>query len=75
MRYGFADHDVSTLFGLDARLARVPALVCDRCGEAALDGQVIESAERTLGGQVVCGTGPLRSTEVRFLRGGFLLVD
>ncbi len=67
---GFVDdHDMSALFGLDARLVHASALVCDHCGEITLEGQVIEAAERALGRLVVCGTGPLRPKEVRFLRG------
>jgi putative zinc finger/helix-turn-helix YgiT family protein len=70
MLSGFVDdHDMSPFFGLDARLTRAAALVCNHCGEATLDGSVIEAAERALGRLVVRGTGPLRPNEVRFLRG------
>lgn len=63
------DYDMSPYFGLDARLIRAPALVCNHCGEVALEGPVIEAAERTLAQLVVRGTGPLRPKAVRFLRG------
>jgi DNA-binding XRE family transcriptional regulator len=67
---GFVDdHDVSALFGLGARLVHAPALICNHCGEATLEGPVIEAAERTLAQLVVRGTGPLRPKGVRFLRG------
>jgi YgiT-type zinc finger domain-containing protein len=67
---GFVDdHDVSTFFGLDARLVHAPALVCNHCDEVTLEGPVIEGAERALGRLVVRATGPLRPKEARFLRG------
>jgi YgiT-type zinc finger domain-containing protein len=67
---GFVDdYDMSPFFGLDARLVRAPALVCDHCGEVTLEGPVVEAAERALGRLVVCGAGPLGPKEVRFLRG------
>jgi YgiT-type zinc finger domain-containing protein len=44
---GFVDdYDMSPFLGLDARLIRGPALVCNHCGEVTLDGSVIEAAER-----------------------------
>jgi YgiT-type zinc finger domain-containing protein len=67
---GFVDdHDMSPFFGLDARLVHAAALVCNHCGEATLEGPVIEAAERALARLVVRETGPLRPREVRFLRG------
>jgi DNA-binding XRE family transcriptional regulator len=67
---GFVDdYDMSPFFGLDARLVRAPALVCDHCGEATLEGPVLEAAERSLARLVVRGSGPLKPKEVRFLRG------
>lgn len=63
------DYDMSPYFGLDARLIRARALICDHCGEVALEGPVIEAAERTLTQLVLRGTAPLRPKAVRFLRG------
>jgi DNA-binding XRE family transcriptional regulator len=62
------DFHMSPLFGLDAELVRAAALVCDRCGEVALEGPVVEAAERTLADLILRGTGPLKPKEVRFLR-------
>lgn len=70
MLAGFVeDHDMSPYFGLDVRFSRAPALICDHCGAVALEGPVLEAAERALATIVVRGTGPLRPKEVRFLRG------
>jgi len=70
MRSGFVDdYDMSAFFGLDARLVRGAALVCNHCGEAALEGPVIEAAERALGRLILRASGPLRAKEVSFLRG------
>jgi DNA-binding XRE family transcriptional regulator len=60
---------MSPFLGLDARLIRGPALVCNHCGEVTLDGSVIEAAERALGRLIVRRNGPLQPKEVRFLRG------
>jgi putative zinc finger/helix-turn-helix YgiT family protein len=64
-----SDYDMSPFFGLDARLVRAEALVCNHCGEVTLAGPVIEAAERALGRLVVRESGPLKPKEVRFLRG------
>jgi DNA-binding XRE family transcriptional regulator len=63
------DHDMSPFFGLDARLVRAAAHVCDHCGAATLEGPVLEAAERALARLIVGGTGPLKPKELRFLRG------
>jgi putative zinc finger/helix-turn-helix YgiT family protein len=66
---GFVDdYDMTPFFGLDARLVRAKALVCNRCGSATLEGAVVEAAERSLASLILRRTGPLSPKEVRFLR-------
>jgi len=65
------NYDVSKLFGMDqpVLLVRAPALVCNRCGAAMLEGEVVEAAEEALARLLAEQGGELRSPEVRFLRG------
>lgn len=62
------DHDMSPFFGIDARLVRTKALICNQCSAATLEGTVLEAAERSLVKLILRGTGPLSPKEVRFLR-------
>jgi putative zinc finger/helix-turn-helix YgiT family protein len=62
-------YDLGKVLGLEGvTLLGAKGLVCDKCGEVMLDGEVIEQATEALNLLLVSQAGVLGTGEVRYLR-------
>lgn len=69
VRRDLGRYDLGKVLGLEAvTLLGAKGLVCDKCGEVILDGEVIEQATEALNIVLVSQAGVLDPREARYLR-------
>ena len=68
VRKHVADHDISATIGLSKVTVSGELLVCDRCGEVALEGEVIERTLEGVALMLVEHRVPMAPQVVRFAR-------